>query len=1347
VNEVAPKKRRWWRFLLWFLAGVAVGFAGLAWYASTDSFQAMVRRRMVAELERVTGGRVELAEFHTIPFRLRADIRNLTIHGRESASETPYVHLDRLVADINVISVFDLRFGFHSVVLERPVIHIIVYPDGTTNQPQPAVKSTSDQTPVEQLFGLRIRHLEVQKGELIWNDQRMPLDFSANDVVSTMNYSFLRRHYEAELTLGKVDTKIQDYRPFSWRVHALFTLARENVEVKELKINSGANQVTFQGALTNFRAPLVKGKYSATLDLTEVAGILRQRELRRGLVDFQGSGQWSLQDFSAEGKLAARELEWRDDGVNLQNVSVATAFDVKPQRITLKGIESRILGGTVSGEADVIGWQRTLRGEPRVQRRRRELSRAEEEAMPRGSVRLRMSGLPLTELKRAFRTRSLPLERARFAGFLSGTTDIFWIGVPRDAETRFAVKVTPPDRLTGPDIPLTLNARGVYRGSRDELEIHDVSMATPATRVTAEGTLSSTASVKFSVSTTDLRELEPLLAGPNSKPLPIALKGRATFSGNASGRVHDIHLAGNLQITDFDSIAPATADRSELRVHWDSATAVLQYTKAGVVARNALLVHGDTQIRFDVNAGLQRGSFSENSPITGHIDVRQGNIAEILSLAGYSYPVDGQMNLTAKFSGSVRTPAGDGHVEIDNATAYGESISKLVSDIRFANGEAQLTNFSARQGNAVVTGDAAYQLSSKTYRINLVGKDFDLARIERIQKERFTVAGRLDFTAQGTGTFDVPVVKADLHLRSLTLNDERVGAFDLQATTQGSQLTLNGTSNFQDAKLQIGGTVTMRDDYPADLKLEFTQLDVDPLLRIYLRGQVTGHSSMAGNITLRGPLRKPRELVLAANFTRFSADVDKIQVQNEGPVKIGFANQTLQLEQMHLIGLGTDLTAHGTAQFSGNRALDLRADGTINMTLAQTWVPDLTSSGTITVGLNVTGTPSSPVFRGQVKIADGALSYIDLPTGLSELNGSLTFNENQLQVESLTARTGGGTLNVTGAISYYQRQIIFDLKGTAQEVRLRYPPGISSTTNADVRLTGTNNGATLSGDLTVMKLAMTPGFDFGSYLERAKLSAPVPQASSPMNRLKLDLHVMTTPELQMQTAMAKLSGDADLRVRGSAARPVVLGRIDILEGEVSFNGAKYRLERGDVLFTNPARIEPILDLEASTRVSDYDVSIGVNGTADKLNVNYRSEPPLPSADIIALLALGRTREESASLQGSTGSSLSSAASNLILSEALNATVSSRVQRLFGVSRIKIDPQGLPSATNVVRGPQVTIEQQVASNVTLTYSTNVAVASQQIIQLEYNVTRAVSIVALRDQNGVVSFDIKIRKRRK
>jgi translocation and assembly module TamB len=158
--------------------------------------------------------------------------------------------------------------------------------------------------------------------------------------------------------------------------------------------------------------------------------------------------------------------------------------------------------------------------------------------------------------------------------------------------------------------------------------------------------------------------------------------------------------------------------------------------------------------------------------------------------------------------------------------------------------------------------------------------------------------------------------------------------------------------------------------------------------------------------------------------------------------------------------------------------------------------------------------------------------------------------------------------------------------------------------------------------------------------------------------------------------------------------------------------------------------------------------LGVNGTPDKLNFTYRSEPPLPSADIVALLALGRTQSESSTLSTSSQTAFSQEATNVILNQALNATLNNRAQRLFGISSIKVDPQGLNTATTPTRSaPAVTIEQQVSNDFTLTYSTEVSQASQQLIQAEYNVTRNISIVGLRDQNGVVSFDIRLRQRRK
>jgi translocation and assembly module TamB len=354
------------------------------------------------------------------------------------------------------------------------------------------------------------------------------------------------------------------------------------------------------------------------------------------------------------------------------------------------------------------------------------------------------------------------------------------------------------------------------------------------------------------------------------------------------------------------------------------------------------------------------------------------------------------------------------------------------------------------------------------------------------------------------------------------------------------------------------------------------------------------------------------------------------------------------------------------------------------------------------------------------------------------------FNRDRLQIQNLTARTGGGTLELAGYVTY-ARTIGFNLQGLAHDVRLRYPPGVSAMADANLRLSGTLRNSLLSGDITLTRFGLNPQFDFASYVARSNQPADVTSPTSPLNSVRLDVHVTSTPGLQVQTALARLSGNLDLRMRGTVARPSVLGRVAIIEGDIFFNGTRYRLERGDITFTNPTRIQPYLDVQASTRVRDYDITLGFHGPIEKLSTSYRSDPPLATADIIALLAFGRTREESA-LRTVSNQNFTETASNAILGQALNATVSSRVQRLFGVSRLKIDPE-VGGAENNPGGARVTIEQQVANNLTITYITDLARSNQQTISVEYNLTRAVSILAVRDQNGIVSFDVRIRQRKR
>lgn len=1343
MSEIRGKSpRRVWKYLLvTALAGVLAA-AGVVWYATTDSFQAMVRRRLVTELEKITGGRVEIGSFHTIPFRLRVEVRNITIHGRESADEVPYAHADSFGAQVKIISVLGAELGFQSLVVDHPVVHIIVYPDGSNNQPEPKVQRAYEKAPVERLFSLSISQLDVRDGELVWNNQRIPLDFVANDFSASMSYALFRRRYDGHIAVGKVDSRITDFRPFAWHAEADLSLGRRQIDVTSFKWSSGPSHLEAHGRLADFQRPKIEADYTGTLDLADVASILRRRELRQGVIDVQGRGEWSLEEFSSQGKFQLRDLDWRDENVSLRGARLNSEFWVTDKQLKLSQMQARAFGGSGVGDLEVANW---LSPTPPAQPKNAKPRKPAEEQ--RGLLRLRIKGLSVTLVAAAFTTKSRPFDRENLIGTADATIDARWQGSIRDTEVQVALDVTPPGRGSPPALPVTAKARFMYRAGPQEFEVSEFSARTPGSQLDVSGKLSSTSSLRIVAGTTNLEEWRPVITslhGPAE--IPISLHGHATFNGTATGRLSALTLAGNLQINNFSSTIPASSRTPEREIHWDSFAANVQISATSFAVHNAMLHHAGTDIHFEVSGGLERGQLSDTSPFLAHVEIRNGDLAEIEALAGYDYPIDGSLNLTLQASGTKLLPHGEGHIQLANATLYGEPVARFTSDLRFAKGEVELNNIQSEYYGGSVNGSAAYNLDAKDFHFNLAGHHFDLRRIQRIQGARLTVEGGLDATVQGSGTLQEPVINADIELHDLTLDQERAGDYSIVATTKGTDFHLSGRSHFVHSDLSIDGDVKLRNEWPANLTLHFDHLDVDSLIRARFAGRVTGHSAMAGEIKLEGPLRQPAQLQATGNLSGFFVDVEDLKLSNQGPIRFAVKDQTLALEQLHLVGDLTDFSAQGTAQLAGKRALDLRADGSVGLKLIETFNPDFTAAGNVVMNLTVSGTAADPIVQGRLQVIGGALSYADLPSGLSDMQGSLVFNQERMQIETLSAHTGGGTVNVGGFIAYYRRQFSFDLTAHGQDVRLRYPPGVSSTANADVRLVGSTSAASLTGDVLVNKLTITPGFDFGSYLEKSKQSPSIPSSNSLLNNVRMDIHIVTTPDLQMQTAMAKLSGDADLRLRSSAARPVLLGRVDILEGEVSFNGSKYRLDRGDVTFTNPVRIEPVLDLQASTRVSDYDITLGLNGTVDKLNINYRSEPPLPSSDIIALLAMGRTREESASLQGSSG--FSQEASNLILSEALNSFVSNRAQRLFGVSRIKVDPNGPGTETSIVTSaPQVTIEQQVASSLVLTYSTNVSQTSQQIIQVEYALTRNVSIVALRDYNGVVSFDVKVRKRKK
>jgi translocation and assembly module TamB len=1336
------------RLLLPAAVGILIlsAFLLAGWYLTSASFQERVRVRVVTELQRSTGGRVELGTFQWNLSQLEFEARNLTIHGREGAGELPFFHADRVLVRMRIASVLSQRVALSYMEVERPVIHVVAYPDGTTNQPQPRVSPPSLRADVEQLFRLAVQRLDVRQGEVVFNDRSLPLDLTADDVVAGMDYATHRRRYEGRISIGKLDTRPKDMRPFASTLETEFTLWPSWLQIKSLSWRSGATHLQASGHVDDFNRPGVTLSYQGAVDLKQLGAVLRRQDLRAGTATVQGNASYQLGNYQASGRLDAAGLELKAGSGMLRQASVSGEYSLTNDRFALAGLSGHVFGGKLSGSMEIVRWvEPTIR----VPRHHPLPPPPSEE---RGVAHLRLDGVSLAELAQSVSTRAYPVGGLGLSGSTSGTVEAAWRGAPSNADVKMAFTVLPPARPQPGQLPVSGEVQATYSGSRHVLTFSQLDAASPSSRMSASGALgSSSVNLKLDLMTSNLGELQPILAalqGP--RHIPLIVHGKASFNGTLAGSISSPMFAGHLQLTDFDTVLRSgaragAASRTPRQIHWDLLSTDVQLSPAELVTRRGLLRGGPTQLQFEGSLALKRYRAIPESPLSAQFRLQKGELAELAALAGYNYPAAGQLDAELRVGGTWQTPSGQGEIAVSHPMIAGAEFSHLAAHLDFSGTQAQLEDINLTQGSARISGSAGYNFRSTEFRFDLQGGNFDLAKFSHLQTNRITVAGEMDFSVRGSGTPRAPAIDGTLNVRQLTFDGEREGAFTLTARTSGANTRLAGRSDFIHANLDLDGDVRLQGDFPTQLTVRFSRLDVDPLLQAYFKGRLTGHSSSAGTITVSGPLLRPRDLEVRGNVAELSAEIENLKIQNSGPLQFAVAQRTLTLQRFHLLGDGTDFDASGTAQLAPPQVLNLRANGTINLKIVQTLNPAYMSSGVMTVALRFGGDMAAPDVRGRVQISNGSLAYIDLPSGLSNINGTLLFNQDRLRVQTLTAQTGGGLLNLGGFITY-NRTLNFDLTAQGKDIRLRYPPGMSTTANVNLRLVGALNRSTLSGDILVTRFQLARNFDLASYLARAKTTTTLPNPQSPLNNLRLDLHVTTTPELDVQTAIARVAGDADLRLRGTAAKPVVLGRVDIARGDVNFSGTRYHLERGDISFSNPVRIEPVLDLEASARVRDYDITLGFHGQIDKLNATYSSEPPLPTADIIALLAMGRTREESALLQQQTETSYTRSASNAILSEALNAANNNRLEKIFGVSRVKIDPEA-GGAENNPSWTRVTIEQQISNTLTLTYITNVSQAQQQIIQAEYYLTRNISLIALRDQNGVVSFDISIRHRKK
>ena len=1298
--------------------------AGLVWYLRSPQFAELVREKVVSAIEDATGGRVELQSCRWKLSQLDFEATGLTVHGLEPSNAPPLAQVATLRVRAHIISLLGRRVDLAYLQVDEPQIHLIVQRDGKTNIPEPRVKGKTGT--VQQLFDLAIGRAEVRNGSLQINERRLPLDGSASDISAETSFDRADRRYDGKLTVGKISAKYAEYRELPMSAQAEFSVWQTRAQIKSLRLQSQNSTADVTGTIQNFDNPDAHLDYSVALDLRQAAAIARVTGVRNGTAAVSGSLNYTPAQYSATGKLSIRGADYDAEGAHLRNAGISAEFHADNAVIKLTDFRGRMLGGDVSGNAEI------------------------KQAGPQyGQAQLKLAGLSVADVSQALSSRTMPLDKMKLAGGLSGALNLNWKGRPSRAKADFDLDLSAPPQPSSGQLALSGSLRGSHDLGTGVSEFRSLQLATPATSIEASGKISSrSANLNVNASTNNLAEVDDLLNAFSEPALPVQLAGSAAFKGTLNGSLREPSLAGHLQATQLTYLytpaaSAAKASPATRPIHLDSFVGDIAYSPSHAGLHQAVLTTGGITLHLDGSAALDDGTFAPDSNFTLQATMRNGDIASLQQILGTNYPLAGHAELTVQASGTRANPNGHGSFSLTRAALDGRPIDSLSGEVSLQNDNLQLAKLVLKAPGGTVVGSGAYNFGTHQILADLRSDDIQLARVPELQLDRLSTAGVADVTLHASGTLQNPDVDAHIAVEKLVLNQEHVGDLMLDAITHGQQMTLTGRSKFEHAVLALDGNVTMGGNFPGTIDLQFRDLDIDPFLGEEIKGRLTAHSGIAGRAHLSGPLRQPRQLTGTMTVDTFHAEVEKIGVQSDGPIELALANGAVEVKRLAMTSGDTELHVGGSVQLAEARRLNLTANGSVNMALLQSFNPELTSSGKATLDVTLQGTLQRPVINGALQVANVSVSDIDLPAAMSDLDGSLVFNQTRLEIEKLTGHIGGGSVEFGGYLSY-ANGLSFNFTVGGTDIRFRYS-GVSVTANQNLKLQGTPKNATVSGDISITRFAQIPTADIAAAFANA--SAPVPNANSPLNNLHLDVHVRSAPELTVQTSVAKLAGDVDLRLKGTALNPVLLGRVNVAQGEIKINGQKYFLERADVTFANPVRVDPVLDVEAKTRVRDFDITIGLHGTLERLSTTYRSDPPLSSEDIISLLTLGRTQQEYAlSPTTSSAAGLGEATGNAVIGAAINQLVSNRVSKLFGVSAIRINPAvgGGPDNNPNAR---LTVEQQVSSDVTITYITNLSRSAQQVLALEYNVARDYTINATRDENGVVSFDLLIRKRKK
>lgn len=1341
------KKRRAIAWLAVSLAGVLV-FAVLGAVLTLRStwFYGKVRDGIVGRLETATGGRVQIESFRFDWPSLRAEVTGLTLHGTEPADKPPLLHCASVAVGLRIVSLLERDIDIQSLEVRSPRVYLTIGPDGRTNIPEPKMKTSAN--PVEAVFKLAIGRYDISDGQLqIEGRGATPFDSHGQGLAARLIYDAAVPRYRGDVSVAQA---LFSSIPVPASLAASVSIERNRIAIDRAALSMGGSQAAIDGAIENFAAPHGSFRYDARVTSADAARLLKTNLLQRGAAQSSGTITWQGGNgFSLSGNFHAAGLDYRDSHVRLRNFQADGRLEATLAAVAIRSVRLSGRAGAATGELPVAGRiaEATLRGKDL---NIRGIALAALDGSFQGDAALRhferftvsgeISGFAARRILALYSAQPLPWDALASGHIaLEGV-----LGRPGDLHAEAALAISPAPA----GAPVHGQLQAVYDARTGILDLGRSTVSLPSSTATASGAIGRQLSVHLQ--TRNLDDLLPVL-GENASAIPVKLASTAAFEGTLSGSLDDLRISGRLttgrfswQGREFDGFQSAVTASSD-NAHFT----------------NASLTRGTAHTQFEAAISLDNWKPSPNSRIFGSGNIQNAAIADLSVLTGASVAATGTLTGTAQFSGTVSEPLVNGEISIVHGSFHNEPFDTVTARVNYGNRdlrisagriaagakEIQLTAAWSHQPEDFAKGRLEFQLSTNS---------MPLDQIDTLRQQRPSLEGSVEATA--SGTIDLPFrvhsLTANIVAHGLRLTGQPLGDLHLTATSQGPLLSAHLESDFASSSIKGDGQWRLEGDDPGTADLQFDKVDFARLRSWLVPAASTAANDLAGytagTLHIDAPTFKLEAIKAELRLPEFVVNFAPagLEMRNSGPIVVRVADSVATIQSARLTGRNTDLALTGKMALQGKNPLDARLAGRVDLAIVHEWNHDFTASGMLQADATVRGSLDAPQIAGRAQFQRAAFNIADVPNGISNANGAIVFSGGRASIQSFTGETGGGKVDLTGFVAYGGGPTVFRLHARVQQVRVRYPEGVSTVANASLNFTGSTDRSMLAGTVTILRTSFNPQADFSSLIVSSAEPVRTPAARAGfLGGLNYDISIDTSPDVQVQSVLTQdVQLEANLHLRGTVAVPALLGRVNVTQGQVVFFGTRYRIGQGSVSFFNPLAIEPVLDVDLETKARGIDVTLTVSGPLNKLNLSYRSDPPLQFSEIVALLATGRTPTSDAALMSSQNPAaqpFQQMGASALLGQAISSPVTDRLQRFFGVSRLRIDPT-LPG---VEYNPQarLTLEQQVTQEITFTYITDVTSTNPQVVSVEWAFAKQWSVVAQRDENGMIGMDIFFKKR--